>query len=995
MSLRMCSDSVRVTTHAAIKIAVCIAAMLSAAHAAGSNVPTGLSESVLKEVRNPETLPCGTYSKILDLEAEGSVYGHQTGRQVTDPDASGTKSWAAEMDADKTGYLLYGPYLETKPGTYAAFFRLKLTEEPSDYVVARLDACASDGKSILAARDVLCTDVSQEGYTQIPLAFRHSGGRLECRVLWNQMASVAVDRVDIYSIEGAEIEPYSGVRRVPAPAASGKPEGLPYKTEPRPFPELFPKSPAPDSEMIVIDLTGMAPDRQLLVRTLQGIVNREKPRIYCVSNEQDRQWLEWMLRRGWVKSTQTAADAEELLARFGQYLKGLIVTDPTIPHSRNAATMLAALEDAAVASPRLAKKLPLPIIADLRGRWKTSAEVYRWAVDNLWPRMNHHVIACLWPENHELRDYLVANKVFICWIPGPIDGALPYSRPDEEIRIVEELLGLAPPNIPIMGYSFAGPDVGIGEFGGVDLFSQFGKFLVGSVQSGNLTVHSGVPVDEFRQAVRPAPALAKDKVYICFTMSDGDNLPVVSVGNWPQLWADKTRGGFPIGWTIAPTARILIPGVVDFYYSTATANDTFMAAVSGVGYCYPQSYGRRYGEKNQERVFDEFLRLTDSYMRKMDLRAVCPSLAGTAGIERYAAQVKTARAVFADYGRSVTGYKDATYISERGVPVFRAATSWNPNATRRQQVLEMVTQIREMAGQNRPAFLHVFICNWFWDIPAIKEVLERLGEGFIAVGPDELAELYTRYMAEERIQTTGLSGIAYFAGQKAEFSAALRNTSKSRLQIESISAEGLSRAAVMPQAMALNPGQLADVRVSGKPNGSEVRLQIKGDFGLRTESAPTWKVQREELAEAVPGPESINSLYLFEAESLNHQSGREVTDSAASGNAAWASPPPGKPANHLVFGPYVTLPPGRYLALFRIKRTGDGDGPAARLDVSTDSGNRELSHRDVACAELPVGQYRCFPVEFEHPGGAVETRVFWTGRSAICADFSAIWNVKR
>ena len=93
----------------------------------------------------------------------------------------------------------------------------------------------------------------------------------------------------------------------------------------------------------------------------------------------------------------------------------------------------------------------LAVLDDLRGKWTTRADAYRWAFDHLWPRLNHHVIACVWPNILEPRDYLVENKVFTFFISGPNDRG-PAGSSAAEVELMERLLAKMPVNIPVMGY---------------------------------------------------------------------------------------------------------------------------------------------------------------------------------------------------------------------------------------------------------------------------------------------------------------------------------------------------------------------------------------------------------------------------------------------------------------------------------------------------------------------------------------------------------------
>ena len=89
---------------------------------------------------------------------------------------------------------------------------------------------------------------------------------------------------------------------------------------------------------------------------------------------------------------------------------------------------------------------------------------------------------------------------------------------------MEQLFARMPVNIPVMSYPWAAKDVGIGEGPGVTLFAEFGKYLVGSIDCSNLSVHSGIRVPQFRQKPMPRlPAEDRSKVYVSFVISDGDD----------------------------------------------------------------------------------------------------------------------------------------------------------------------------------------------------------------------------------------------------------------------------------------------------------------------------------------------------------------------------------------------------------------------------------------------------------------------------------------
>jgi hypothetical protein len=166
----------------------------------------------------------------------------------------------------------------------------------------------------------------------------------------------------------------------------------------------------------VADLRLLPPDWRLCLVTLQGIVNRTQPEIYCLINPTDEQWLDWMRKRGWIETIERVGPTE-LVQRYRQRLQGCVIFDPSLPASKHVATMLAGLDDCVAVSPRLAAELRLPVREDLQDRFATSVAAYRRALQ-LWPRMNHHLVACYWPDTIASYDYSVQHKVFLFWISG-------------------------------------------------------------------------------------------------------------------------------------------------------------------------------------------------------------------------------------------------------------------------------------------------------------------------------------------------------------------------------------------------------------------------------------------------------------------------------------------------------------------------------------------------------------------------------------------------
>lgn len=90
-------------------------------------------------------------------------------------------------------------------------------------------------------------------------------------------------------------------------------------------------------------------DEVLLASCLQGIVNRAGPRLFVRYNpEPDDYWFGKMTEPGsWLadRKVERAADIAELLGKFPDAAKGLVVWDERVPATSNLAASLAGIED--------------------------------------------------------------------------------------------------------------------------------------------------------------------------------------------------------------------------------------------------------------------------------------------------------------------------------------------------------------------------------------------------------------------------------------------------------------------------------------------------------------------------------------------------------------------------------------------------------------------------------------------------------------------------
>ncbi|HSW45947.1 MAG TPA: GxGYxYP domain-containing protein [Phycisphaerae bacterium] len=537
---------------------------------------------------------------------------------------------------------------------------------------------------------------------------------------------------------------FQGLSRAEALAS---PEGSP----------LVPRSNPPARHLVVASVGHLPVEQQTALCVMQGLVNRTQPRLFLVFDTEDAHWLHWLRERGDIETTEWLG-AYDALSRFRDQVKGCIVTDPAVPATTNVGTLLAGLTDSIVVSPELLDVFRLPIREDLRGRGRSDIDIYRWAYNQFFASAHPSVLAHLNPFSSRLRDYMAQFRVFTFWLSGRDDA-----QGKEEIEFARELFARVGPNVPVLGWWGAhgqGPQPGIREKNGAELASEYGLLTVCMAWDGycegtsNLSVHSGTKATFCQKPAPPRPQL-EDKVYYAFLRTDGDG-----TNFWRQeflkRWWDPQRGSIPMCWPIGPLTSDFIPDIMDYYYRTASADDCFMAAVSGLGYIHEELYGAKLSSEARKAGFDRFLQLTSEYMRRMDLHAIHTYQTSSDELIRRYAHARGVDALFLGYNRIDGTTADNVVDLIDGVPIFRTVLKaaefrfkpWD------EQVRGAADQVRRHTPSRRPAFLAVTLANWTFQeetqmetLGLIEELQRLLGPGYEAVRADHLIQLYKQFAA--------------------------------------------------------------------------------------------------------------------------------------------------------------------------------------------------------------------------------------------------------
>jgi hypothetical protein len=347
-------------------------------------------------------------------------------------------------------------------------------------------------------------------------------------------------------------------------ASTAAPLGMTWPAD-----QALPRFAVPE-QLDTADIRALTGDQQLLLVTLQGIVNRSQPRLYffMAGDGTDQTWLDTI----GVPNT-IAADPLGLIGKYAAEAAGAVLYDPALPDTVNIATSLAGILGGVVATADLASQYNFPVLMDLRGRFAGKLDAYSWLIANYWPLLTQRLLTAIDPASPNLRDYIVATQALVFWLDPTVAA---------EAALFAQILQKVAPDTPYMGWFVNGD-----EAAGVTLCSQNGVPVVAADFLNNATVFGGVAAPiRAGQPVVPVPPLFKYKAYVTLTMSDGDNLQF-DQHRLRTIWDDPARGTVPLNWSISPLLLDAAPIMLSYYQATQTMNDFLVAGPSGAGYTYP------------------------------------------------------------------------------------------------------------------------------------------------------------------------------------------------------------------------------------------------------------------------------------------------------------------------------------------------------------------------------------------------------------------------
>ena len=144
----------------------------------------------------------------------------------------------------------------------------------------------------------------------------------------------------------------------------------------------------------------------------------------------------------------------------------------------------------------------------------------------------------------------------------------------------------------------------------------------------------------------------------------------------------------------------------------------------------------------------------------------------------------------------------------------------------------------------------------------------------------------------------------------------------------------------------------------------------------------------------LPGKE-YTLVRTWQVEDAGHNVGKLVDDNDAVGSKAWEARLGMETEGALVFGPYIKIDPGDYVAFFRIKLLeAVTEDAVAQIDACVAYGQEILAWSELHTSDLTVGKYVQVPLAFRYRGGKLECRVMWMGDVGLRVDTVSLFKMK-
>lgn len=388
---------------------------------------------------------------------------------------------------------------------------------------------------------------------------------------------------------------------------------LEYNEVSWPEDRLLPLFLAPASPVYTLDMSAakLSDTERVMFCTLQGIVNRTRPRVLLYNHNEEPQNT-WPSAHGLRRRVVNANKPYALVEKYKDEIEGLVLySTENSEHYANLAVTVAGLGRLLPVTAEIQTKLKeggidLPVVEDLTTLTLTTPQdIYGYLYDNYWERCNHRLVVSERPLIPYVHDIAAAAGSASVWLDP---------RKYAEKRVLDKFLAdMTPGRDVVLGW-YAEERSGVGEA------TRYGLSTVPADFFENTTVYTAV------KGVVNIPAVPKrgkleNKVYATVYISDGDNIQYCQHA-MAKIFNQAGRGKLPLNWTVSPSLVDFAPQMLNYYYKRATENDCFVSGPSGLGYAMPYDGHNKKWNIMKGDLFQPYCALTQRYVEKAGLRVI-------------------------------------------------------------------------------------------------------------------------------------------------------------------------------------------------------------------------------------------------------------------------------------------------------------------------------------------------------------------------------------
>ncbi len=485
--------------------------------------------------------------------------------------------------------------------------------------------------------------------------------------------------------------------------------------------QIFPSFASLDTPLDTITLSFLSDDMKTTLAALQGHVNRKKPRIFlngthAARGEGTDAWPERLN----IRRTEWT-DLFGFLKKYQSEVDGIVLYNGEYPHMRNLASTAAnvchLIPVERILLPILQSNgITLPVAEDLTTlEFDSAVSLYRYLYDHYWEKCTHRLLFSLDPVKQpaHIRDLAAATKAAV------VD--LDPRKPEEKECLDLFLQDLPAGNSAVVGW-WQEERSGVGEG------SRYGVSTIPADYYENATVYAAQPHVMHIPPVPKKPQL-ENKIYLAVFMSDGDNIQYCQ-HYLPWLWANPKRGTVPLNWTASPSLVDIGPGIMNYFYDTATENDCICSGPSGLGYALIYDDSNKIMQMDDTKKVDAYTKFSNSYLLKNGMRSL--TVWDQLREDQADCYEKNCRSL---YGTTIQyPEKDDLVITNGRLPFIRNNP---PYAVDLEHMYDALAEtIRNFDGK-KPLFLAAQGVTWF----LTPENMQKMIETFDAMNPGKVVVL--------------------------------------------------------------------------------------------------------------------------------------------------------------------------------------------------------------------------------------------------------------